>query len=86
MTLTTEMTKEERRAAIRAMSSDQIKQEYIQLVESKGYEKRELGNGITVMVNERYADKYDAGLYDTTTHHWHHTVKGAKQAVICVSV
>jgi hypothetical protein len=81
----TSTTKAERKAQLRAMTPEQNKAAYIQLCESKGYHRRDLGNGITCMVTPEFLAKYDAGLYDTTYHYWHPSVRGAGQAVICVS-
>lgn len=79
------MTREERRAQLQAMTPAETKAAYIQLCESKGYVKKDLGNGIVCMVDHHYVRDFDAGLYNTATHRWHPSVTGAAQAVICVS-
>ena len=81
----TAMTKAERRAQLRAMTPEQTKAAYIVLCVSDGYHCRDLSNGIVCMVDQHYLADFDAGLYDTTTHLWDASVRGAGQAVICVS-
>jgi hypothetical protein len=84
MTLTA-MTREGRRAQLRDMTPEQNKAAYTQLLIDRGYIKKDLGNGIVCLVNPHYLPYFNAGLYDTTTHLWHPSVKNAAQAVICVS-
>ena len=79
------MTREERRAQLRAMTPEQNKAGYINLCEQRGYHRRDLGNGIVCMVDSHFLADFDAGLYNTTTHLWHPSVRGAGQAIICVS-
>lgn len=81
----TATTKAERRAQLQAMTPAETKAAYIQLCESKGYQPRDVGNGITCMVDQHYVTEFDAGLYDTNLHQWHPNVRGASGAVICVS-
>ena len=82
------MTREE----LRAMTPAESKAAYIQLCESKGYRRRDISNSIICMVDQHYVTEFDTYnpvtkkyLYDRVTHLWDPSVRGAGQAVICVS-